>query len=105
MLFQVPPANTSEADSELKSEAKSEARPKVEPKVKSEPTKVKTKSLDEKTEVNFGSKDLRTRSPAYTRDKIRDLEREIKVLEASSTRNDKAKLCKLRYTLSVFNKK
>jgi hypothetical protein len=80
MPFQVPTDNSTEADSE-------------------------TKSLDKKTKVNFGAKDLRTRSPAYTRDKIRDLEREIKVLKASSTRNDKAKLCKLRYTLSVFNKK
>ena len=80
MPFQVPTDNSTEADSE-------------------------TKSLDEKTEVNFGAKDLRTRSPAYTRDKIRDLERKIKVLEASSTHSDKAKLCKLRYTLSVFNKK
>ena len=100
MPFQVPTDYTTEADSELRSKARSEAGPKVKPKVK-----VETKSLDEKTEVNFGSKDLRTRSPAYTRDKIRDLEREIKVLEASSTRNDKAKLCKLRYALGIFNKK
>ena len=100
MPFQVPTD-----DSELRSRARSEIGPKVETKVKSEPTKVETKSLDEKTEVNFGAKDLRTRSPAYTRDKIRDLERKIKVLEASSTHSDKAKLCKLRYTLSVFNKK
>ena len=89
----------------LQSEAKSEARPKVEPKVKSEPTKVETNSLDEKTKVNFGSKDLRTRSPAYIREKIRDLEKEIKVLKASSSRKDKAKLCRLRYALGIFNKK
>ena len=70
-----------------------------------------TKSLDEKTEVNFGARDLRTRSPAYTRDKILDLERKIKVLETrletrlDLSHSDKSKLCKLRYTLSVFNKK
>ena len=121
MLSQVPPANTSEAESELMSEAKSEAKPKVKPKVKSEPinnkgkfetkaphkkvetesffkgTKVETNSLDERTKVNFGSKDLWTRSPAYTREKIRDLEKEIKVLEASTSRKDEAKLCRLRY--------
>ena len=120
MLFQVPPANTPEAKSEVKPEAKS----KVKPEVKSEPindedkfktkaphkkvetesffegTKVKTESVDGKTKVknNFGSKDLRTRSLAYTREKIQDLEKETKILEVSTSRKDETKLCRLKYT-------
>ena len=74
-------------------------------------TEADSESLDEKTKVNFGARDLRTRSPAYTRDKILDLGRKIEVLETrlktrlDLSHSDKSKLCKLRYTLSVFNKK
>ena len=70
-----------------------------------------SESLDEKTEVNFGARDLRTRSPAYIRDKILDLGGQIEVLETrlktqlDLSHSDKSKLCNLKYTLSVFNKK
>ena len=70
-----------------------------------------SESLDEKTGVSFGARDLRTRSPAYMRDKILDLKGQIGVLETrlktqlGLSHSDKSKLCKLQHTLRVFNKK
>ena len=111
MLFQVPPANTPEVKAEpINEEDKFKTKAplkKVETESFFEGTEVKTESVDGKTKVknNFGSKDLRTRSLAYTREKIQDLEKEIKILEVSTSRKDETKLCRLKYALGIFKNK
>ena len=110
MLFQVPPANTPEAKAEpINEEDKFKTKAplkKVETESFFEGIKVKTES-DGKTKVknNFWSKDLRTRSLADTRSKIQDLEKEINILEVSTSRKDETKLCRLKYSLGIFKNK
>ena len=75
------------------------------------PAVASSESPDEETGASFGARDLRTRSPAYVKAKIHDLEVQIGVLEArlktqmSLSKSDKSKLCRLQNTLRVFNKK
>ena len=75
------------------------------------PAVASPKSPDEETGASFGARDLRTRSPAYVEAKVHDLGVQIGVFEArlktqkSLSRSDESKLCRLKNTLRVFNKK
>ena len=75
------------------------------------PAVTSPKSPDEETGTRFGARDLRTRSPAYVEAKVHNLGLQIKVFEArlktqkSLSRGDQSKLCRLRNTLCVLNKK
>ena len=111
MLFQVPPANTPEVkakpiNEEDKFKTKTPLK-KVETESFFKEIEVKTESVGGKTKVknSFGSKDLRTRSLACTRSKIQELEKEIKILEVSTSLKDETKLCRLKYSLGIFKNK
>ena len=90
----------------------------VWPRVKTESfDEVKTESSDGKAKVkagcsrtglvrkSFGSVDLRTRSEAYTRSKILELEEEVKSLKGSTSHRDQSTLCKFEYSLKIFKNK